>query len=267
MIQNPGDWRKKLREKRGSQSVLWRLLFRGKDAVSTASNDLACGLIRLVNRPVLKELIEGKRVLIIGAGPSAEELTDIPDDVVILSCKWGGILLLDTKKIKRQIDLLLQPQWGIIENDVTERLLPKVRARYFATDDLKWVKTQTRLEGAYDALLRHRKEDYSYTKELLKPHRLEEIDAPEFEGYVINYPSYGLRLLSLALYFKAQEIYLIGIDCGEQGYFYGPNPREKQYHRIADTHILEIFSKRYHNIYSLSKESPVTKYVPYKGFG
>ena len=63
---------------------------------------------RLMARAVLDDLLRGKRVLVLGSGPSANDLESIPNDVVVLSCKLAPAVLA-AKNLRRRLDLYYYP--------------------------------------------------------------------------------------------------------------------------------------------------------------
>jgi hypothetical protein len=51
----------------------------------------------------LKKIIENQRILVIGSGPSASELKNIPEDIKIFTCNAGPRLIYKNK-LKREIN-------------------------------------------------------------------------------------------------------------------------------------------------------------------
>jgi 2-polyprenyl-3-methyl-5-hydroxy-6-metoxy-1,4-benzoquinol methylase len=214
-----------------------------------------------------RKLIEDQKILIIGSGPSAQELTGIPDDVKVLTCN-AGLRLFVNKNFDRRVDLFLCRRKAMIEDypDI-EELLCQVKTNLFLMDDLNYTKGLKKLEGAYLQLIRDHQKDNHYLRRLLRPNTILDIKVDE-----VTWTSAGIRLLQYALYFKAKEIYLIGIDLNHNGYFWG---EKRQYQHTGakirhkhpiDLNFLKFVSNKYKNVYSLSKTSPILKYLPFKDF-
>ena len=215
----------------------------------------------LKRNAALNKIIKNQRVLIIGSGPSANELGHIPPDVKILTCNIGPRLLLD-KKIKRKIDLYYCAR-GVMhgghKNENTIGLLAKVKINVFIIYDTRLVKKQPDLKKTYAQCLEDKGSNDYYLHRLIKPQTIEDIEDPRLSN---NRTSAGVRLLQYALYFQAKEIYLLGIDLNEEGYFWGRNNTHK--HLVIDKNFIETVSQRYTNIYSASEKSPIVRYVTYK---
>ena len=215
--------------------------------------------------PIRRSLIENKRVLIIGSGPSASELEEITDDMVVLTCKRAPRLFED-KKISRSIDLFLCCKNTIRRNNSIEDMLQKIKTNLLVIDDLRYARSRKKLRGSYSRLIADDAKDNFYLKRLIEPHRLQEFrsNPPIYNGSpkMLQHVSSGVRLLQYALYFKANEIYLIGVDLNNEGYFWGEPKKQK--HLEIDRFFLSVVSKKYKNVYSLSKTSPILKYLPYK---
>lgn len=216
----------------------------GRDVVKNYSN--------VVN------LIKNKRILILGAGNSANDLEKIPKDVIILSCNLSPQILIN-KKINRKIDLYFCTRRIILDKgtDIISNLLSKVKVNIFITDYPRWIKKREDLREFYEKTVRDRGENNFYLKELIKPYQINQI-----RGKSLNHTSSGMRLLQYALYFKAKEIYLIGIDGLRGTYFTGK--MNKKTHLDIDNNFMKIVSNKFENVYSASRSSPITKYVPHK---
>jgi hypothetical protein len=217
--------------------------------------------MNLIRNLRLSKIIKNQRVLIVGSGLSANELNAIPSDVKILTCNIGPRLLLD-KKINRVIDIYWCAK-GVLDGDHKNEgaidLLSKLKINLFISCNSSLLKEYSCLEKTYSHFIKDKGKNNYYLKKLIKPHTIEEI---EDSFYHNKKTSTGLRLLQYALYFKAKEIYLIGIDINEEGYFWG---RKNVYkHLIIDKNFIKIVSKKYNNIYSASETSPIVRYVNYK---
>lgn len=209
-------------------------------------------MCHLRNRPVLKRLIQGRRVLIIGSGPSASELEGIPEDVLVFTCNAGPKLLIE-KKLANEISLYLC-NWLKIRKKGVEEFLPKTRIGVFVTDNVGYVRTNNALRTCCRKILPYDLQRNYYLKKIIAPEKF-----PNHKT-----PSVGIRLLQYALHFKAREIYLIGIDLTDGGYFWGG--KNKQKHANIDLNFIKIVTKKFGHIYSLSKKSPLASHLPYKPF-
>ena len=209
----------------------------------------------------LNKVIKNQRVLIIGSGPSANELKYIPRDVKILTCNIGPRLLLE-KEINREIDLYYCAR-GVLgkghKNESVIDLFSKLKINLFIIYNTKLIKKHYNLKKTYAKCIKDKGFNDYYLNKLIEPQKREEIKSPFLNN---NRTSAGVRLLQYALYFKAKEIYLIGIDINEEGYFWGRNNIHE--HLCIDKNFIEIVSKKYNNVYSASENSPIVRYVKYK---
>ena len=218
------------------------------------------------NNIILKKLIENSKILILGSGPSANDFDNIPDDVKIFTCNYGPKLLSD-KNIKRGIDLFIGFRFCMetiehIEKTISEHFHKKIN--FFMTDDLQYIKGKERLNKSYGTLMKYNPRENHYLLRLISPYKMRDI-----HGTSKPWNSTGLILLQFAIYFQAKIIYLIGIDLGKE-HFYTQKYRDTDgsefsyQHEDIDSAFIDIVSKRYHHIYSVSKNSAITRYIPYK---
>ena len=198
---------------------------------------------------MLKGLIEGQKILVIGAGASAQELERIPDGATVFTCNRGGLKLFITKQFKRKINLFLCKMNKVDKygHKEIEEWLPKVKTDIFITDKEKYFKEK---QGFKDAYVRFVHYDH-----------LRGIKGAKTDKGSL---SAGMKLVNCALHYGAKEVYLIGIDISKAGYFWG----EKHGHRHigVDRKFIQQASKKHGSIYSLSKKSPITRYIRYKKF-
>ena len=294
-----------LRRKRNSDRLAWKLLFCAKDNLlkwKKASKERINKFARLVrksiyrylkrsyfnlqcmihyhfkNNPSLKRLIKGKKILIVGCGASARELDEVPRDAKVFTCKAGLKLFLD-KKFDQVIDLYLfekmrdektititenkhsEKKIVFAKNKFTEELFGKVKIKLFVTKNINYVRRKKEWEKVYSELLYDAGENNYFLKTLIKPYRIKEIVGNSTNPCT----SSGMRLLQYALYFGAKEVYLIGIDFGKGGFFWGGTSNYiVTGHSAIDENFIKIVSKKHHNIYSLSEKSPIAKYIPCK---
>ncbi len=217
------------------------------------------GYDRLSKYKEVKSMINGKRILILGSGPSSCDLKTIPEDVKIFTCH-GSPKILENKKISRRVDLyyamdkvLDSPQKNIL------KLLSIFKPRIFITNNTRLVKKHTEYKNHYDLLIQDNPFNRYYMDSSIHPIKL---DKTKLEKNSTPYTSTGMRLLQYSLCFKAKEIYMIGVDLGVGGYFFKDSfvPTHKE----MDQRFMKIISEKYKHVYSLSKNSPITKYIKYK---
>jgi len=214
------------------------------------------------NNPIFEELIKDKRVLIIGSGPSAADLGDIPDDVLIFACNYSPVVFLEKKY--KQIDLYatyaiyFEENKNVKKKDVRD-LLSKVRINYFVFDDKGFLKKKN-LEHSYQKLIIDECRDNHYLNELIKPCKVKDLKGTQKTWIA----STGLRLLQYALYFKAKEIYLIGIDINDAGHYYEKGSVPRGGSNELDMNFFKLMAEKHNNIYAVSKNSPIVKFVPHK---
>jgi hypothetical protein len=208
----------------------------------------------------IKKILRDQRVLIIGSGPSANDLSHVPGDVKIATCNIGPRILLD-KGIDRRIDLYYCVPGAVEGDHKSEKIiniLSKLKINLFVYPT-KWIKNDDNLKKVYTKCVKDYMFNDYYLIKLIGPQETEEIKKnPLFS----NVTSSGVRLLQYALYAKAKEIFLLGIDLNEEGYFWGK--KNKHDHLSIDKKFIERVSKKYNNIYSASKDSPIVRYVGYK---
>ncbi|MDP3921186.1 MAG: hypothetical protein Q8R76_10335 [Candidatus Omnitrophota bacterium] len=208
------------------------------------------------NAPILRKLIEGRKVLIIGAGQSAAELGAIPGGVAVFTCN-AGLGLLAEREFKGVVDLYYyhkrRDKW---KTRGMEASVVKARINVLVMNNLRHIKDETRLQNAYSKAIADYNRNNFYLKRLIKPYRANDLKAND-----VTWSSAGMRLLQYALYFKAAEIYLIGIDMTD-GYYWGEENARIQ--TQFDENLMKVLSRKFHNIYTLSKDSAMANYVPYK---
>ena len=225
--------------------------------------DYKIGKKTICKEEELVNKVKGKRVLILGSGPSANDLKSIPEDVIIFTCNFGPQLLLD-KGLRTDIELYIC--MGITfkrypgKNKDIVGLLSKINLKYMVTEDKRLFENifhKTTIEDS-------NRNSY-YLKKIIHPHKCNEI----FKGITSGY-STGNHLIQYALALEAKEIYIIGMDGGFKVHFWSNpddiNEEEKRIfeHGEFDRRFIEILSKKYNYIYSISKSSPINKYLNYK---
>jgi hypothetical protein len=214
----------------------------------------------------LEKLIKGQRILLIGSGPSAKDLKKIPKDVKIFTCN-ASAKILSEKKINREIDLFVAFNWVLNNYSNTSmnvfNSISKIKINYFISDKVAWTKQLLNKNKIKTVIIKDFWENNYYFRNLIYHSKysisIKQILKNDF-GELCN--STGIRLLQYSLYFDAKEIYLIGIDA--VGANIWDEKKSIHKHQIIDNNFLKIVSKKYSNVYSASKNSPITKYLKYK---
>lgn len=208
-------------------------------------------------RSTLFRLIRNRRILIVGSGPSASELEDVPKDVLIFTCNRGLKLFL-ASAINRKVDLYLCQTGGMTDTykDV-ETLLVKVKTSIFVINKPGFIRRKENLEGSYSKIVEDKVQYNYYLRRLIKPYTLRQI-----KGRYAAFTSSGMRLLQYALFYRAKEIYLIGVDIDQAGYFW--KKKNLHWHMDIDREFIRIVSGKHNNIYSASKRSAITEYLKYR---
>jgi len=213
--------------------------------------------LHLRNRSTLGRLIRNRRVLIVGSGPSASELDDIPKDVLIFTCNRGLKLFLGST-VNRKVDLYLCQTGGMTDTykDI-ETLLMRVETNIFVINKPGFIRRKKNLEGSYSKIVEDKVQYNYYLRRLIRPYSLRQI-----KGQFAAFTSSGMRLLQYALFYGAGEMYLIGIDIDRAGYFW--KKKNIHWHIDIDREFIRIVSGKHKNMYSASKRSPITTYLKYK---
>lgn len=215
------------------------------------------------SKKLFKEVIENQKVLIIGSGSSVKDLKNIPNHVKVLSCKRSPKFLIDNN-LGNVVDLYFSKKDVLKQarpgSDNLSKILSALRINLFVTDNLRWGKL-----FSSNVVWDETRSNY-FLKRLIRPLTVNELG----ENYWRR-TSVGVRLLQYAVFFEAKEIYLIGIDLGRGSYFWEKtNPKSKASiskmsgHEPLDSNFIKLMSKKYGNIYSLSKNSPITQFIPFK---
>ncbi len=220
-------------------------------------NRLQWSLSHWSHGPSLKKLLAGRRVLIVGAGPSASELPHVPADTAVLTC--NSSLKLFAERGRPRVDLYyFHKRQGLWKTSGLQELIKNIEIGIFISNLPKLVRiaraSQRRFHDRPDAFVDSNRNNF-YLKRLLGPRHIRPVNG-------IHWTSAGVRLLQYALYFKAREIFLIGIDQSD-GYFWGEKKRE-QVEQGFEQSVLDEFSKRFSNVFSLSEKSPITRYFPFR---
>jgi len=213
--------------------------------------------------PEIKKFIENHRVLILGSGPSAKDLKNLGNKKIKLFTCNASPKILQKKEIKKKISLYLCTG-DVLFADYKDRdllsLFQKTPPEVFITDSKRRIEKTGKINMDKVIFVKDCNSNNFYLKRLISPKKINQIKGNSFAT-----TSSGVRLLQYALYFGAKEIYLLGIDGGMGNYYWGG--KNEGNHQEIDNNFLEIISKKYKNIYSASKSSPITKYFPYKRLG
>lgn len=199
----------------------------------------------------------GRRVLIVGAGPSASELTHTPADTVILAC--NSSIKLVAERGDPRVDLYyFHKRQGLWKTSGLQDHIKNIEIGIFISNLPKLVRVarnfQRRFNDRPNAFLDSNRNNF-YLRRLLGTRRIKPMNG-------IHWTSAGVRLLQYALYFKAREIFLIGVDLSDD-YFWGDKKRA-MVEQAFENSVLDAFSRRFSNVFSLSEKSPITRYFPFR---
>jgi hypothetical protein len=213
----------------------------------------------------LRGLLRGRRVLVLGSGPSANDLEAVPDDVVLLTCKAGPKILVD-KGLRCNIGLYYYPSFRVDPvGRERRRLLASVvgqsKIDCLVCEDLMTLIDVVPLKARYSRLLMDFTANQLLLRRLIAPATVGQIRGRAF----CPWTSTGVRLVQYAVYFGASEIYLIGIDLGQRGYATGEAARP-WHHEDIDDNFLRVISRRRPHVYSLSEHSPVSRHLPVRSW-
>jgi len=188
---------------------------------------------------ILRNKIRGKRVLVVGSGESFYDFDfkKIPKDVLVFTCN-NGIELLRKNKFGGKICLYLTSKFHI-KNYYGNRkglfkLFKNERIDFFIANDLGKTNYILNVEERINRkIMSDDGRNNYYLNKVTYPFRIiEEVK----KGY--NYCSNGLKLVQLALFFDAKEVYLIGID-GYGKNIYGVKNTKQFCHYDMDKGFLE----------------------------
>lgn len=210
--------------------------------------------------PVRHALIKNRKILILGSGSSLNNLKDIPEDIVILTCNSSFTFLKS-----RNPDLLLTCKGAIEKQKAISESLRTKKTHILSVEDLRYIQKNKQLSQSYEKLLFDDGKDNYFLKKIIAPLTIEQLisqNISDRKEKIIKHTSSGLRLLQYGLYFGASEIYLAGIDLNEEGYFSGQKNKHK--HIDMDRAFMEWARQHYSNIYSAVSSGPAMRYFTYK---
>lgn len=224
----------------------------------------------------MKRIISGNKILILGSGPTAAELKEIPEDVRVLTCNAGIKLFVD-RNIERVVDVLFiirnkdtkkitvyengEPR-SVAKSKYIEQLIKKSQIDCLITNKTKYL-SQLAVDASLNRHFRHLLFENGICNRYIRK-TLKGTDPARLAGNNDRpWTSTGMRLLQFALYFKAKEIYLAGMDLGEGGYFWAEN-NNPWTHTDIDRNFLTEVSKRFPNVFSISNSTITSPILPEK---
>jgi len=160
---------------------------------------------------------------------------------------------------KGLVDLYLTNKWGVNLNPNILALLRQVPVKILMIDFPEVTWEQAQLANPDCKRVYHEPTNNRYFQSLIEPY-----DATNICGNSRPWTSTGIMLLQFALYFKAKEIYIAGIDFGSRHFYPEIESNPINGHITIDHNFMWIVSKKFDNIYSVSEESPITRYIPFK---
>ena len=202
-----------------------------------------------------KKLIKNQRILILGAGPSANDLKKIPKDVKIFTCN-ACPRILNEKGIDREIDLYLCSKFAFEfhskRGSKIEEQIKNNKIKYFMTDEPNFMLKKMKNNTHNFEIIKENAFNNYYIKELIKPIKLNDI----LKGPGSNNSS-GMKLLAYALYFDAKEVYMIGMG-GPPGKVWkekvwDKEKKKKFVHDDEDNAFIGAISNKFNNIFLASK--------------
>lgn len=214
---------------------------------------------------VMKRVITGKSVLIIGSGPSAGELKFIPEDLKVLTCHRGLDLVFKLRTSK-PLGVYLTTRSKARRLGIAESLLPQIKTESFVINACDYAKKRPWVNDSCENYLYDDGRDNFMLKKLISPLRVRHLK--DNSNYILKqtqdpWTSAGVRLLQYALFFEAKEIFIIGLDIEGDRYFTGEHKRIPMKHTVMDFNFIKHMSNRHKNIYSLTETSPINRFIPY----
>jgi len=209
----------------------------------------------------LRSLIYGKRVLILGAGHSAHDLAQIPEDVVVLSCNMGPLMLLE-KGFEPRVDLYVVNRAAFKNyGDPIVAMLWELSIGVLLSREPEYI-VQFGETIHYEHLFHDRTTRSTfYLEDLVSPNPVSSI----LEKDDTLFTSTGVALLQYALFFEASEVYLVGIDLDVdvRGHVLVPSKAPGyHYHKGPDRKFFAWMMDHYRNVFSISASSPIATLVP-----
>jgi hypothetical protein len=207
-----------------------------------------------LNYHKFQKLIRDNRVVIVGTGAAAADIQPFGENARFLVCD-GGFSAFVNGRSGKTMDLFLCSQ-PVIRKKFVKNKLSEINPGVFLSDDLGFIKKKKGKKHWSGSLIRDYRYDRPFTQKLLTPSELREVGLEEIA-------SSELRLLQIALYFKPKEVYIVGDEFLNNRYVWD-DPHENGDLLTAKEKFFKIVSKKYPNIFCVSKESLLAKYLPIK---
>ena len=199
----------------------------------------------------LSNIISGKTVLVLGAGPSAKSLHPPPRDTVVMASNYSPLTLPG-----HPIDIFLYGKYCLkINPNFEEDVLDKITCKTILSNLTKHVFSKKHFFE--DTVINH-----SLVKDVIGDTSHIQTQAYDNGEYII--PSSGLFLTLLAARHRAKEIYLSGFEFDFDNYQYWDGRPAKFLHKTMDTQIWKILKNSNLKIYSYSPSSGSTKFFSFK---
>lgn len=203
--------------------------------------------------------LKHSRVLIIGSGPSAENL-NVPDNVSIFCCNNSFLKLKQSEKI----DIYNTNKYSLSENPKNLQRLKQANIKTLLLD-----KESSRL-----VVSEGRKLIYS-TKNIriFDPLVASDLYSQRLSFYLKDqryFPSTGVNLILLALKLGAKEVYISGIEADDLVTYasdldYSPDQNlKKNHHLLADLFVLNYLKNNKLPVFSVKKQSRLAELIGYK---
>ncbi len=209
----------------------------------------------------LQNIVCGKKILVIGSGPSAATLKRVPSDFVIACCNLSPTLLSK----KENISLYATTGYAIDGNSKIIGILNENDFKCVFLDEFprkEIVKKENIFIRNPHSIFLHRK-IINISKLLLHIKRLKKNNQHYFF-------STGVQLILLSLLAGAKEVYVIGIEADDLVKYgnditYSYDPKVKlNAHLVADQHALSQMARHNLPVFAISKNSNLANIIKYK---
>ncbi len=201
----------------------------------------------------LRQTVENKRVLVLGSGPSANNLKRIPKDMIVLGCNFSPALLPNDQEVHG----LLTTSFAVKDSPEIQSVLETREFQWLASNKPRLIPSQ------HKACSRKAKYIQIFGDLIdLKPLLNKRMGL--FKNGQWYFFSSGVQLILLALAAGAREVYVSGIDTSReviyaQGRSYKKDSAyKKNQHLHADLHALHEIAQNNYPVYSLHQESPLS---------
>lgn len=213
----------------------------------------------------LEDLIKGKKVLILGSGPSAQMIQNlhIPNNTVVMAANLAPKLIPKNHiSVYITTNLAMSESLGEIANILKTHSFDTI-----IVNNRKVINVET---TNAENIITFDPKDNNYLIKLLN-HRLNLKKRISFKCAQKSqhlFLSSGMQLLQYALFFGASEILLAGIDTkplvtySTETTYKSISKHKKNNHFMIDSLFIEFCSLEYNNISVLSKSSPLFEYFP-----